>query len=55
MAKLVYIAGPLFSESDRIFLELIVDTLASASSLDPIADFFLPHRDAGEQGKGLSR
>ena len=55
MAKLVYIAGPLFSQAERAYLELIVDTLARASSLDPIADFFLPHRDAGEPGKGLRR
>jgi len=55
MAKLVYIAGPLFSEAERSFLELMVDTLASASGLNPINDFFLPHRDGGELGKGPKR
>lgn len=55
MAKLVYIAGPLFSEAERAFLELMVDTLASASGLNPINDFFLPHRDGGELGKGPKR
>jgi nucleoside 2-deoxyribosyltransferase len=55
MAKLVYVAGPLFSEAERAFLELMVDTLARASALDPIADFFLPHRDGGELGKGPKR
>jgi len=33
----------------------MVDTLARASSLDPVADFFLPHRDGGELGKGMKR
>jgi nucleoside 2-deoxyribosyltransferase len=55
MAKLVYVAGPLFSQAERSFLELLVDTLAKASSLDPVADFFLPHRDGGELGKGPKR
>lgn len=55
MAKLVYVAGPLFSEAERAFLKVMVDTLAKASTLDPIADFFLPHRDGGELGKGLKR
>jgi len=55
MAKLVYVAGPLFSQAERSFLELIVDTLARASSFDPVADFFLPHRDGGELGKGMKR
>ena len=55
MAKLAYIAGPLFSQAERAFLELMVDTLASASGLNPINDFFLPHRDGGELGKGPKR
>lgn len=55
MSKLVYVAGPLFSEAERGFLELIVGTLAKASSLDPINDFFLPHRDGGELGKDSKR
>jgi len=55
MAKLVYVAGPLFSEAERTFLEQIVDTLAKSAGLDPLADFFLPHRDGGELGKGPKR
>lgn len=55
MTKLVYMAGPLFSEADRVFLERMVESLARASGLDPVADFFLPHRDGGELGKGPKR
>ena len=55
MAKLVYVAGPLFSEADREFLEQMVNTLAESASLDPLEDFFLPHRDGGELGKGPKR
>ena len=50
MAKPVYVAGPLFSEAERLFLERMVDSLSAASGLDPVADFFLPHRDVGEVG-----
>jgi nucleoside 2-deoxyribosyltransferase len=50
MAKLVYIAGPLFSEAERTFLECILNTLAKNSTLDPLTDFFLPHRDGRELG-----
>jgi len=55
MARLVYVAGPLFSEAERAFLEQIVDTLAKSAGLDPLADFFLPPRDGGELGKGPKR
>jgi nucleoside 2-deoxyribosyltransferase len=55
MGKSVYVAGPLFSEAERTFLEFIMDRLARASGLDPVADFFLPHRDGGELGKGPKR
>lgn len=55
MGKLVYIAGPLFSQAERAFLERMVDVLASASGLDAKEDFFLPHRDGGELGKGPTR
>ncbi|MBW1933636.1 MAG: nucleoside 2-deoxyribosyltransferase [Deltaproteobacteria bacterium] len=55
MAKLVYMAGPLFSDAERAFLELMIDSLAKASGLDAVADFFLPHRDGGELGKGPKR
>ena len=55
MGKLVYVAGPLFSEAERTFLEKIVNKLAEVSGLDPVADFFLPHRDGGELGKGPMR
>jgi nucleoside 2-deoxyribosyltransferase len=46
--KKIYIAGPLFSSHERIFLEEIVKTLSEKLTLDPIKDIFLPHRDAGE-------
>ena len=53
--KLVYVAGPLFSQAERTFLEQMVSELARASGLDEKADFFLPHRDGGELGKGPTR
>jgi len=55
MAKLVYVAGPLFSEAEREFLESMVDIIAKVTGLNPISDFFLPHRDGGELGKGPKR
>ena len=55
MNKLVYIAGPLFSDAERSYLELMVKELSNFSNLDPDADFFLPHRDGGELGKGPTR
>jgi len=55
MSYLVYVAGPLFSQPEREFLEKMVDSLARASNLDPVAHFFLPHRDGGELGKGPTR
>jgi len=55
MNNLVYVAGPLFSQAEREFLEKIVDSLAKSSHLDPTKHFFLPHRDGGELGKGPTR
>jgi len=55
MSRLVYVAGPLFSQAEREFLEKMVDSLARASGLDPELDFFVPHRDGGELGKGPTR
>jgi nucleoside 2-deoxyribosyltransferase len=55
MERLVYVAGPLFSDAERAFLELMVKTLARTSGLDTLTDFFLPHRDGGELGKGPER
>lgn len=55
MAKVVYVAGPLFSQAERQFLEQIVYRLSSSSDLDPVKHFFLPHRDGGELGKGPNR
>ncbi len=49
-AKIIYIAGPLFSDHERAYLEHIVEEIAGACLLDPQADFFLPHRDAGDLG-----
>lgn len=48
-------AGPLFSEAERTYLETVVNNLAASASLDPYKDFFLPHRDGGELGKGPKR
>ena len=55
MAKLIYIAGPLFSQAERDFLVRMTDELSRATKLDPIADFFLPHRDAGDIGVAGTR
>lgn len=52
---LVYVAGPLFSHADRVYLENMVNILAVSSGLDPRKHFFLPHRDGGELGKGPRR
>jgi nucleoside 2-deoxyribosyltransferase len=51
----VYIAGPLFSRHERLFLESMVDQMASDCALDPIEDFFLPHRDVGDVGISIDR
>ncbi len=55
MSRFVYVAGPLFSQAEREFLEKMVDALARASNLDPVHHFFLPHRDGMELGKGPTR
>lgn len=55
MEKLIYVAGPLFSQAEREFLERMVDILAKTSGLSARGDFFLPHRDGGELGKGPTR
>lgn len=55
MNKLVYVSGPLFSQAEREFLERMVDALSCTSGLDASEDFFLPHRDGGELGKGPKR
>ena len=55
MSKLVYVAGPLFSNAERDYLELMVRKLSGSSNLNPNTDFFLPHRDGGELGKGPIR
>jgi nucleoside 2-deoxyribosyltransferase len=55
MNILIYVAGPLFSHAEREFLEKIVNTLAYSARLDPLSNFFLPHRDGGELGKGSCR
>jgi nucleoside 2-deoxyribosyltransferase len=55
--KPIYIAGPLFSESERAFLESLVDFLTNGLNeglagfhVDKDQDFFLPHRDIGDAG-----
>ena len=48
-------AGPLFSQAERDYLEKMVDYLAKAANLDVVDNFFLPHRDGGELGNGPTR
>jgi nucleoside 2-deoxyribosyltransferase len=55
--KPIYIAGPLFSESERRYLESLVDFLTKELNeafmdlhIDKYRDFFLPHRDVGDAG-----
>lgn len=55
MTKLIYIAGPLFSQAERDFLVRMTDELSRVTELDPTADFFLPHRDAGDIGVAGTR
>lgn len=55
MNILVYVAGPLFSQAEREFLEKMVHGLSQAAHIDSSMNFFLPHRDGGELGKGPSR
>ena len=55
MTKAIYMAGPLFSVAERAFLEHIVDSLSRASGLNPVDDFFLPHRDSTELGQTTTR
>ena len=52
---MVYMAGPLFSQAERTFLEQMVEAIAKATNLDPVTDFFLPHRDSSELGKQPKR
>ena len=52
MNTLVYVAGPLFSNAERDYLDLMVKKLSSSSNLNSNTDFFLPHRDGGELGRG---
>lgn len=48
--KLIYLAGPLFSEAERNFLEGVAVRLAEFLGIDVLDDIFVPHRDAGELG-----
>ncbi len=51
--KMIYLAGPLFSEAERNFLEAVAARLALLLEIDVVADIFVPHRDAGELGDSL--
>ncbi len=51
--KMIYLAGPLFSEAERHFLESTAGRLAHCLEIDVVDDIFLPHRDAGELGGSL--
>jgi nucleoside 2-deoxyribosyltransferase len=55
VSYLIYVAGPLFSQAEREYLEKMVNLLAKYTHLDPTTNFFLPHRDGGELGKGPTR
>jgi len=55
MDTLIYVAGPLFSNAEREYLEKMVAVLAQSAQLNPLTNFFLPHRDGGELGKGPCR
>ena len=55
MANLIYVAGPLFSDHERMFLLQIADRIAKEVQLDVGSDVFLPHRDAGDVGVVNSR
>ena len=48
--KKIYLAGPLFSEHERKYLEEMAEKIASNLGLDSNRDIFLPHRDAGDVG-----
>jgi nucleoside 2-deoxyribosyltransferase len=55
--KSIYIAGPLFSQSERGYLESLVEFLTNGLNegltdfhVDKDQDFFLPHRDIGDAG-----
>ncbi|MFW6116930.1 MAG: nucleoside 2-deoxyribosyltransferase [bacterium] len=50
--KRVYIAGPLFCQAEREFLERLVARLSEAAGLDARYDFYLPHRD-GEKAEDV--
>jgi len=47
---MIYLAGPLFSEHERIYLEEMAIRIAKGLGLDVQSDIFLPHRDAGDIG-----
>ena len=47
---MVYVAGPIFSFSERKFLEDLVGKLSKELNLHHINDFFLAHRDVGDVG-----
>jgi nucleoside 2-deoxyribosyltransferase len=55
--KPIYVAGPLFSDSERRYLESLVDFLtkelkegSTGFHINKYDHFFLPHRDAGDAG-----
>jgi nucleoside 2-deoxyribosyltransferase len=56
LPKRIYVAGPIFSLSERKFLEELVDILSKELRLDTKDDFFLAHRDVGDVGiSGVGR
>ncbi|SRR6266487_359635 len=50
MSKTIYIAGPIFSDSEKTYLEMLEGELSKGLNLKVKEDFFLPHRDVGDVG-----
>jgi len=56
MSKTIYIAGPIFSDSEKMYLEMLEGELSKGLNLKVKEDFFLAHRDVGDVGiSGVGR
>jgi len=42
---MIYLASPLFSESERNYIDKIVHKISKELNLDELEDFYVPHRD----------
>ncbi len=54
MTKILYIAGPLFSDAERVYLEMMEDYITNRVNIDK-NEIYLPHRDAGDVGLNTDR